>query len=133
LQHLSRQTSVRFDASQNVPGTVMTTLVSAFGGGHWLGTQDGRILREQNQKFTEIQMPKEAGNQPVLAMCENEQGWLWIGTDGGGLSCLMDKAELNWNTGNGLPNNIVASVVEDEAKNLWLGTGAGIYRITRSD
>ena len=133
LQHLSRQAAVRFDASQSLPGMVVTTLISASGGGHWLGTQDGRILREQNGKFTENQLPKDAGNAPVLALYQNEEGWLWVGTDGGGLSCLTDKAALNWDTGNGLPNNIVASVVEDGAKNIWLGTGAGIYRITHGD
>lgn len=133
LQHLSQQAAIRFGASQDLPESLATTLVSASGGGHWLGMQDGRILREQNGKFTEIKLPKDAGNQPVLALFQNGQGWLWIGTDGGGLSCLTDKAELNWNTSNGLPNNIVASVVEDETKNVWLGTGAGIYRIAHAD
>jgi len=40
---------------------------------------------------------------------------------------------VNWNTNNGLPANIVAGVVEDQAKNLWLATGAGIYRVSRGD
>jgi ligand-binding sensor domain-containing protein/signal transduction histidine kinase len=133
LQHLSRQAAVRFDSSQSLPGMVVTTLISSSAGGHWLGTQDGRVLREQNGKFTEIQSPKNAGNTPVLALYQNEDGWLWIGTDGGGLSCLTDKVVLNWDTSKGLPNNIVASVVEDGAKNVWLGTGNGIYRITRGD
>jgi signal transduction histidine kinase len=133
LQRLTRQSAMRFDASQSLPGTLVTTLVPASGGGHWLGTQDGRVLREQNRKITEVQMPKDAGTQPVLALYQNEQGWLWVGTGGGGLSCLTGKTALNWTASNGLPNNIVASVVEDEAKNVWLGTGAGIYRITHGD
>jgi ligand-binding sensor domain-containing protein/signal transduction histidine kinase len=133
MQQLSRQTALRFDAGQNLPGTLVTVLVLASGGGLWVGTQDGRIFLEQNRKLTEVQQPKNSGNQPVLALHQNDQGWLWIGTDGGGLSCLINKMELTWSTSNGLPNNIVASVMEDGAKNVWLGTGAGIYRITRSD
>ena len=133
LQKLSRQAAIRFDAGQNLQDTLVTTLISAAGGGHWLGTKDGRILREQHQKFTEVALPKNAGIQPVLALYQNQRGWLWIGTDGGGLSCMNGKTGVNWNTSNGLPNNIVASVVEDDAKNVWLGTGAGIYRITHGD
>ena len=133
LQHLTRKTAMRFDAGQYLPETLVTSLIPANGGGQWLGTQHGRVLREQNGTLTETRMPKGAGSQPVLALYQNEQGRLWVGTDGGGLSCLNGKAELNWTTRNGLPDNIVASVVEDDAQNVWLGTGAGIYRIAHGD
>lgn len=130
LQHMTRKTALRFDADQNLPRTLVTTLIPAAGGGQWLGTQEGRVLLEKHRNLSEVQIPV---HQPVLALYQNGQGYLWIGTGGGGLICWNDKMEMNWTTTNGLPDNIVASVVEDEAKNLWLGTGAGIYRVTHGD
>jgi signal transduction histidine kinase len=73
------------------------------------------------------------GNYSVLALHEGEKGQLWIGTSGGGLACLAKGTMAIWNTNNGLPANIVAGVVEDQANNLWLATGAGIYLINHGD
>jgi len=63
---------------------------------------------------------------------KGEAGRLWIGTAGGGLACLIN-GHGPLNTSNGLPSEIVAGVVEDQAKNLWLATGAGLYRVNRGD
>ena len=69
----------------------------------------------------------------MLALHEGEQGRLWIGAAGGGLACVFNGIKMNWNISNGLPNDIVAGLAEDGAKNLWLATGAGIYRVNRND
>ena len=122
---------IRFDAMQGLPETSVTAMIPT-SGGLWLGTQDGQILRQENGKFAVLEESKSLGNFPVLALYEGEQGRLWIGTSGG-LACLTRGAMLNWNTGNGLPTAIVAGVVEDQSKNLWLATSAGIYRVERSD
>ena len=123
---------VRFDAAQGLPGAPVTVMIPAAAGGLWLGTQDGQILREENDQFTRRATLTNAGSSPVLALHEGEAG-LWIGTAGGGLACWQQGAMVSWNTTNGLPDDIVAGVVEDPAKNLWLATGAGIYRVNRGD
>jgi ligand-binding sensor domain-containing protein/signal transduction histidine kinase len=123
----------RYDASNGLPGTPVTVMIPSATGGLWLGTQDGQILSEAAGKFrTEVNLTN-SGSYPVLALLEGEAGRLWIGTAGGGLSCLFNGAVANWNTSNGLPSDIVAGVAEDQSKNLWLATGAGIYRANRYD
>jgi ligand-binding sensor domain-containing protein/signal transduction histidine kinase len=123
----------RFDARQGLPAPV-TVMVSAAAGGLWLGTQDGKILREKNGKFTGVEtMSNLLEHDPVLALHEGEKGRLWIGTAGGGLASFADGAGLNWGTNNGLPAGTVAGVLEDHAKNLWLGTDTGIYRVNHGD
>ena len=124
---------IRFDAAQGLPGTPVTVMIPAASGGLWLGTQDGQILREEKNQFSVSAALTNSGSYPVLALHEGEAGRLWIGTSGGGLACLLNGDMANWNTSNGLPNDIVAGVVEDQAKNLWLATGAGIYRVNGSD
>jgi signal transduction histidine kinase/ligand-binding sensor domain-containing protein len=123
----------RFDTQQGLPGTPVTVLIPAATDGLWVGTQDGQILREKDGKFTGVGAAKDFGHRSVLALHEGEQGRLWIGAAGGGLACVFNGIKMNWNISNGLPNDIVAGLAEDGAKNLWLATGAGIYRVNRND
>lgn len=132
LHRFTGKSLIRFDASQGLSGTPVTVMIPAATGGLWLGTQDGQILHEEHNNFTSSATLTNAGSYPVLALHEGEAGRLWIGTSGG-LACLLNGTTVHWNTSNGLPNEIVAGVVEDQAKNLWLATGAGIYRVNRSD
>ena len=133
VHRFTGQGAIRYVATQGLPGTPVTAMISSSSGGLWLGTRDGQILREENEEITRVEGSRNWGGFPVLALHEGEQGRLWIGTSGGGLACLTGGAMASWNTSNGLPNNIVSGVVEDQLKNLWLATGAGIYRVSRSD
>lgn len=132
VHRFNGQTLVRFDTAQGLPGSPVTMMIPAAAGGLWLGTQDGQILREKNETFSSTATLTNSGSHPVLALHEGEVG-LWIGTSGGGLNYLLNGSLVNWNTSNGLPSDIVAGVVEDQAKNLWLATGAGIYRVNHAD
>lgn len=123
----------RFAGQQGLPGTKVTVLIASLSGGLWAGTQNGEILREQNGSFSPNEAASDPEHLPVLALREGGAGRLWIGSAGGGLTCLVKGSAMNWNTNNGLPSSIVSGVVEDGAKNLWLATGAGIYRVSRSD
>ena len=132
LSRFTGRKVVRFDTEQGLPGTPVTAMISSLGG-LWLGTKDGQILREKIGKFYDFEQGGTLKDFPVVALHEGEQGRLWIGTIGGGLACLRKNTIIHWNTVNGLPANTVAGVVEDRANNLWLATGAGIYRVDNSD
>ena len=133
LHRFAENNLTRFDAAQGLPGTPVTAMIPAAAGGLWLGTRDGQILRENEGKFRIDEAAKNLDRHAVLALHEGEGERLWIGMDGGGLSCLSGGIGMNWNTNNGLPSDVVAGVTEDGARNLWLATGAGIYRVNRSD
>ncbi len=134
LHRIAEDRLFRFDAAQGLTGSPVRAMISSVNGGLWLGTQTGQILREADGKFKLVAAGDALGNRPVLGLFEGEPGRLWIGTAGGGLFCLAaDKTILNWNTNTGLPSDTVAGIVEDRAKNLWISTTAGIYRINSSD
>lgn len=72
---------------------------------------------------------KPAGNDynDILAIFEDKDKNIWIGTNGGGVCILTD--ELGFNTigysaepHKGLVNTRIMSVLEDSGKNLWIGT-----------
>ncbi len=132
LHRFTATNAMRFDTTDGLPGSPVTVLLPAASGGVWLGTEEGSLLRGERGKFA-IALPAERlGRWPILALYEGEQGRLWIGTAGSGLACLANGLSFSWNAANGVPSDVVAGIVEDAARNLWLATGAGIYRVNRN-
>lgn len=79
--------------------------------------------------------PHSLGSDKVLDIFEDSRNRLWIGTFGGGLS-LFDPVRngfTHFSTQEGLPNDVVGGIVEDEMGNLWLLNGAGLSRLNPED
>ncbi|HYK88178.1 MAG TPA: response regulator, partial [Acidobacteriota bacterium] len=60
----------------------------------------------------------------VMALCEDQLGNLWIGTNGG-VSLFRNGKFRTWNTKDGLSHDLVRVVYEDRSGNLWIGTRSG--------
>ena len=68
------------------------------------------------------------GNITVLCLHESTDGAIWAGTDGGGLSRIDSTSITTWGKADGLPNEVVWSIAEDGAGNLWIATLHGLCR-----
>lgn len=68
---------------------------------------------------------------PVRAIHEDRKGRFWVGTEGGGL-LLFDRAQgtllKRYTAAEGLCNNAVLNILEDETGDLWISTFYGISR-----
>lgn len=66
----------------------------------------------------------------VLCVYEGTSAGLWIGTDGGGLSKLdrFHNTFVHYLQEDGLPNNVVYGILEDDDGRLWISTNSGISR-----
>lgn len=67
-------------------------------------------------------------NYFINAMLFDDDTHLWIATDGGGIyhyDLLLRKVR-NMTTSQGLPSNVVSSLVWDSHHNLWMGTDRGL-------
>ena len=62
----------------------------------------------------------------VLTMIQDSRGYLWLGTQGGGVSRFDGYNLVNFNSEKGLANNTVRTILEDSKGNLWIGTDDGI-------
>jgi len=101
----------------------------------WLGTSyglyqldpmTGTISRYQNEPNNEFSLSDDF----ILSLFEDDSGIIWIGTYGGGLNRFDPSAGLFWKytQKNGLANDTVYGILEDEHKNLWLSTNHGISK-----
>lgn len=100
----------------------------------WVGTAEGTLWRSDDafQTAMEVVLPPQLKGKAILGLGAATGHGLWIGTDGGGLAYLDEPLCHVWNTQDGLPDDIVSGMVEDEGSNLWLVTSRGLCRIARS-
>ena len=61
----------------------------------------------------------------VTAILQDRQGYLWFGTQSGGVSRYDGVQFTTFTTENGLGDNVVGSIVEDRHGHLWFGTQSG--------
>ncbi|MBX2875448.1 MAG: hypothetical protein KTR30_25250 [Saprospiraceae bacterium] len=114
--------------------------------GHlWVGTDQGVIKITLNEKFEAtsfLSFENEVGEVNSLSL--NLVGPLhctvdsivWAGTSGGGLNKLDFRQDPSftqplisrYNTNDGLNNNYVYGMLEDQQHNLWLSTNRGLAR-----
>ncbi|MFL5743597.1 MAG: two-component regulator propeller domain-containing protein [Niastella sp.] len=67
---------------------------------------------------------------PVRSICEDKQHHFWVGTEGGGL-LLFNREKGTYRritTKEGLPNNGIMRILEDNQGDLWLSTYYGLCR-----
>ncbi|HKI79791.1 MAG TPA: two-component regulator propeller domain-containing protein [Ignavibacteriaceae bacterium] len=100
----------------------------------WAGTSIGGLNRldpatgEFEHFMHNVSDVKTIGSNRILCLYPDNKSSVWIGTFGGGLN----KFDYNlgtfeyYTTEQGLPSNIVCSIVEDKNGNLWISTDKGI-------
>jgi ligand-binding sensor domain-containing protein len=64
----------------------------------------------------------------VYAVLADRRGYVWAGTQGGGLSRFDGVRFRTFSDGDGLPGNYVQALWEDMPGNLWIGTDLGLAR-----
>jgi signal transduction histidine kinase len=65
-------------------------------------------------------------SQVYSSLVEDNQGYLWVGTMGGGLSRFDGKEFETFTTNEGLVNNFVRDLVIDSTNRIWIATNKGI-------
>jgi PAS domain S-box-containing protein len=102
----------------------------------WIGTIGGGLNRydRQSRQFiryrTDPHNSNSLSSDRVMSIHEDLSGIMWIGTSGGGLN-RFDRKTNRWkkySIEQGLPNEVVYSILEDDAQNLWLSTNRGLSR-----
>jgi signal transduction histidine kinase/ligand-binding sensor domain-containing protein/CheY-like chemotaxis protein/AraC-like DNA-binding protein len=95
-------------------------------GGFWGGNYTSLIKIDRNKKQHQFYTI----GYPVRSIHEDKNKNFWIGTEGGGL-LLFDRATgtyKRFSTADGLPNNTILRILEDDKGNLWLSTYNGLSK-----
>lgn len=80
----------------------------------------------QNLHFQEYSLFDGLPSSKVYSMHQDSKGFLWLGTDGGGLVRTDGNHFEVYNTRNGLSGNMVRAILEDSKGGVWIGTSNGL-------
>ncbi|UCH93765.1 MAG: response regulator [Candidatus Aminicenantes bacterium] len=82
----------------------------------------------QHYNFKNYSMEEGLAQSQVYTIFQCSQGYLWIGTYGGGVSKFDGKTFTNYSTKDGLSDNVVYAIIEDRDGNLWMATDLGVNK-----
>jgi len=113
----------------------------------WVGMNNGGLVlitEEEKGDFKFISFKntindeRSLSNDEVFVLFEDSNQRIWVGTSGLGLNLLMEDGDLQKNKGyyfkrftqeNGLANNEINAILEDDQKNLWVATNNGLSKL----
>jgi ligand-binding sensor domain-containing protein/signal transduction histidine kinase len=104
----------------------------------WVGTYGGlnKFDRKTGNFVHYLSNPdnkKSLSHDRVLTLHSDAQNILWIGTYGGGLNRFDPGTNTftHYTEEDGLANNAIYGILEDEQENLWLSTNRGLSRFNK--
>lgn len=122
------------------PASISDNLVNSLAldpaGRLWVGTNNGLNRLEKGGFRRYLYDPRDTkglSSSSIQRLLVDSRGILWIPTRGGGLNRWYEDTDSFTHIlrKDGLPNNIVSSVLEDRDSNLWIVTQTGIARLDR--
>jgi PAS domain S-box-containing protein len=88
----------------------------------WIGTDWGPLCYDSNFLRKDFPFPW----YPTRALLVDREGTLWMGTTGAGLVQYRNGTTTSFRKQDGLADDNVAALAEDQEGNLWVGTRNGL-------
>jgi len=131
---------ITYTTEQGLISNIVTSLHEDDNGNIWFGTYGGITKYNpfnavQNgthtQKFISYTKQDGLASDTILSIEQDNNGNMWFGTNGGGVSMFNGDTFVNYSIEQGLGSNTILSIIEDSYNNLWFGTyGNGVTRFT---
>jgi ligand-binding sensor domain-containing protein/serine phosphatase RsbU (regulator of sigma subunit) len=130
---------INYTTAQGLVNNVVRAIVEDKKGNIWFGTGRG-LSRYDGKSFTNYTTDQGLVSNKVMCIREDHTGNLWIGTSaglslyqdgqnsGGGSGLSAGEHFTNYTVSQGLANNSVWSVTEDERGTVWIATDGGMSR-----
>jgi signal transduction histidine kinase/streptogramin lyase len=129
---VARSHGDRFEAyDAALSGRYVNTIYQGRSDTIWIGTTDGLSVVDDGRMTnatTDRGMP-----QAVEAIHEDSDGHVWIGTRRDGLFLVSSGRLTRFTVAQGLYDNLVGTIVDDQLGNLWFTCNRGIFRVRRQD
>jgi signal transduction histidine kinase/DNA-binding response OmpR family regulator len=131
-----------FTAGDGAPTVPVRVFQETEDGALWMGTNGGGLARYHEGRFTHITQADGLPIDLVRSLHVDGDGWLWIGTEGRGLARL-DPREwagggtggriVSFRTSDGLFDEVIHQILEDDFGRLWMSSNRGIFRVDRRE
>lgn len=115
----------RFGVEHGLPAQPVTTLAVDAEQRLWFGTARGLVYQGRDS-FIKV---GDTGGAAVSTLLPDKNGAVWAATLGGGLFLFQKGSQTRFKA----PEPRLTSVIEDDSGHLWLGSLAGIFRVSKAD
>jgi ligand-binding sensor domain-containing protein/signal transduction histidine kinase len=121
----------RYTKKEGVPADLIRTICRDHVGNLWFGTSAGMAIRKDGKMtaFKGADMPTNAVN----AIYADASGTLWIGTLGAGVVRYRDGKASAYKTEDGLFQDDILEILEDDFEHLWMTSRFGVFRVSKKD
>ena len=124
------------NTGQGLPEGAVTAWCEDGKGVFWIATLSyAGLMQWRDNKFVQALPIERMPKSPILTMTFDRQGALWLGTREAGLLRFKEDQLTTFRTTNknleGLPDDKVNSLYEDQAGDLWIGTDSGVCKYSR--
>lgn len=99
----------------------------------WVGTSYGLNCLENGRFIPYVNCGPDQPLNVVLALHADRNGDLWIGTMEQGLLRFRNGGFARFTTDNGLFDNLIYQILEDDTGHLWMSCNRGIFRASKAE
>lgn len=120
---------VSWSTDEGLAGNKTRVSIELSNGDVYVGTTTGLSIIKKDNSIKNITVTSGFENEYIMCLYEDNDGYVWVGTDGGGIYILKDEKIIKkLTTDNGFSGNVVFKIMQDKNKVFWICTGSGITR-----
>jgi len=124
---------IEYPFHDSLAQTAVESILASDDGQLWAGTYSGLFRATMPANGEPIKFTRIHGIEgPIHTLKAMPGGGFWIGTVDRGIYTNINGALQHLMTPSPLPSNEIFSILEDVEKNVWVGTLAGLVRLSNS-
>jgi sigma-54 dependent transcriptional regulator, acetoin dehydrogenase operon transcriptional activator AcoR len=105
-------------------------ITSAADGSLWLGTTGG--FAHARTGGWDVWTSEQGLSHPFVRAIHPEGDRVWIGTYGGGINLLANGRLTACTSRQGLPDDAVSRMLDDERGSFWVSSNRGVFRVSKT-
>lgn len=113
-----------------LPAGPVTSLAQDTAGRVWAGTLSGALFRAEKGSLVRAAETLNTHGGGIRALMPGSDGALWIASEGGGITRLLNGHCRSITTAEGLPHDAVSQLALDKQDRLWACSDLGIFMVS---
>jgi hypothetical protein len=119
------------DAVAEVPGVAVRSIVPDAEGSLWIATEDRGLMCWRAGAVVAIPPEGPPHTTPVTTILFDSDGTMWVGTGGAGLWRLRNGQWFVFTARQGMFDDVMWRILDDQLGHLWMSSNRGIWRVSR--
>lgn len=116
-----------WSTDENLAGNKTRVSIETDSGEIYCGTTTGLSVIKKDGTVRNFSDKDGFDNNYIMCIYQDNDGFIWVGTDGGGIYLMKDGAVVRKiTTDSGLAGNVVFKISQDIDSRYWICTGTGI-------